>query len=106
MAKALLTDAQILDQLQKWTKTGPNPSQIGKLIQAIRSGIKDFEVDYTEEKYPQHGLEPGDVFTHRERMDMERRVYHSIREAVAMAICGSSRTAPRARAANGRWAKG
>ena len=80
--KTPLTDEEWVHQLRKMTSQGLNLSQTGLLIRAIRNGIINWQMDWTEEKYPQKGIEEGHVLTIQEEVDLERAIYNAVRSLV------------------------
>ncbi len=80
--KKPLTDLEMVTQLRKLTSQGRNLSQTGLLIRAIRNGIINFQYEWTEEKYPQKGIEEGHILTVQEEVDLERKVYNAVRALV------------------------
>lgn len=67
------------------TKGGkiPNMHKTGPLAQAIRAAIFDWEVRWEPERYPQvHAIQPGMIFTKKEREDLASRVHHALRGLV------------------------
>ncbi len=77
--RALLPDGPILKKLRKFATEGINPSQRSPLIQAIRAGVIDFEISWDPARYAKQQIHEGELFSKKERNDLERRIYHNIR---------------------------
>jgi len=77
-----MDNAEMRKRLKKLTGGEINLATKGELIQAIKSGVIDWCVTWTGEKYPQRELKPGDVLTDREISSIAAKVYHAIRGLV------------------------
>lgn len=82
--QSLITDREIYDRLRKLTGGDGqiNLSQKGQLIQAIVSGIIDWETLWKPERYAGFKVEEGEVLSRLERMDLSRRIFHNQRGLV------------------------
>ncbi len=82
MSKPLMDNAEMRKRLRKLTSGRVNMSSRSPLSRAIKSGIIDWCVNWTEDKFPQRGLAKTDVMTDREINSLTARVYHSLRGTV------------------------
>ena len=71
-----------LEQVVKNLRSMISRDAADLLMRAIRCGVLNFELDWAPHKYASERVEDGEILTKKERLDLERSVYNSIKNMI------------------------